>query len=125
MTREFSKGEQTLTPMQARALMYVARFEGIRQRELADRLDIQPIALVRLIDLLTSENLVERRADPSDRRAYRLYLKEDAAPTLEVLKDDVEAINSRALAALNDEEVEQLMYLIEKVHTSFSTPSDQ
>lgn len=63
-----------LTLAQARTLVHLSRREGLRQVELADLLEIQPINLARLIDQLTAKELVERRADPTDRRAYRLFL---------------------------------------------------
>jgi hypothetical protein len=52
-----------LTLAQARALVYVARHEGVRQVELAALLEVQPITLARLIDQLARAGLVERRAD--------------------------------------------------------------
>jgi len=44
------------------------RFEGLKQTELADMLDLQPISLTRLLDSLCANGLIERRADPDDRR---------------------------------------------------------
>ena len=63
------------------------RFEGLRQNELADMLDLQPISLTRLLDRLADNGLIERRADPNDRRANRLYLKPAAKPLLDQLAD--------------------------------------
>ena len=48
--------------------------EGLSQVDLADVLELQPISLVRLLDRLVEQGLVERRADPRDRRANRLFL---------------------------------------------------
>ena len=48
--------------------------EGLSQVDLADVLELQPISLVRLLDRLVEQGLVERRADPKDRRANRLFL---------------------------------------------------
>jgi MarR family transcriptional regulator for hemolysin len=50
------------------------RFEGLKQSELAEMLDLQPITLTRLLDRLCASGLIERRPDPNDRRANRLYL---------------------------------------------------
>src|SRR4051812_9261819 len=70
----------SLTLAQARALIYVSRHEGVRQIDLADLLEIQPITLARLIDQLAAAGLVERRPDPTDRRAYQVFLTSAAAP---------------------------------------------
>jgi DNA-binding MarR family transcriptional regulator len=48
--------------------------EGLSQVDLAEVLELQPISLVRLLDRLVEQALVERRPDPADRRANRLYL---------------------------------------------------
>src|SRR6201994_4077143 len=48
--------------------------EGLSQVDLADVLELQPISLVRLLDRLGEHGLLERRHDPRDRRANRLFL---------------------------------------------------
>ena len=66
-------------------LMRLDRSEGLKQSELAEILDLQPISLTRLLDRLAENGLIERRADPNDRRANRLYLMPAARPLLEQL----------------------------------------
>ena len=63
-------------------LIRIDRSEGLKQSELAEMLDLQPITLTRLLDRLADNGLIERRADPNDRRANRLYLKPAAKPLL-------------------------------------------
>jgi MarR family transcriptional regulator for hemolysin len=58
------------------------RTEGLKQSELAEILDLQPISLTRLLDRLAGNGLIERRPDPHDRRANRLYLTAAAKPLL-------------------------------------------
>jgi len=48
--------------------------EGLSQVDLAEVLELQPISLVRLLDRLVEHGLLERRHDPRDRRANRLFL---------------------------------------------------
>lgn len=55
-------------------LARLRRQEGMNQAALAELMDLQPISLARLLDRLQGQNLIERREDPADRRAYRLYL---------------------------------------------------
>jgi MarR family transcriptional regulator for hemolysin len=66
-------------------LVRLDRSEGLKQSELAEILDLQPISLTRLLDRLAKNGLIERRADPNDRRANRLYLLPAARPLLEQL----------------------------------------
>jgi MarR family transcriptional regulator for hemolysin len=66
-------------------LMRLDRSEGLKQSELAEILDLQPISLTRLLDRLSQNGLIERRPDPNDRRANRLYLTPAARPLLKQL----------------------------------------
>lgn len=68
-------------------LVRLDRSEGLKQSELADILDLQPISLTRLLDRLAENGLIERRADPNDRRANRLYLTPAARPLLAKLAE--------------------------------------
>jgi MarR family transcriptional regulator for hemolysin len=85
------------------------RFEGLKQSELADMLDLQPITLTRLLDRLSENGLIERRADPDDRRAKRLFLTPAARPLLEQLSELGEDIMETALAGLDRADVARLL----------------
>ncbi len=66
--------------------------EGLSQVDLADVLELQPISLVRLLDRLVEHGLVERRSDPRDRRANRLFLTASGrqlADELDSLRDAI------------------------------------
>ena len=71
-----------LTQAQCRALLFLSRNEGVRQVDLAETLEIQPITLARMLDQLAEAGYVERKADPDDRRAFRLVLTPAAKPAL-------------------------------------------
>jgi MarR family transcriptional regulator, transcriptional regulator for hemolysin len=93
------------TRAQWAVLVRLQRCEGAKQNELAEALDIAPITLGRLIDKLASAGLVERRDDPSDRRAHRLYLTAKAAPTLAALGVLAKDMMSRALAGVDEDSI--------------------
>src|SRR3974377_1117046 len=61
------------------------RFEGLKQTELADMLDLAPLSRTALLASLCANGLIERRADPDDRRAKRLFLTPAARPLLDRL----------------------------------------
>lgn len=63
-----------MTHSQWAVLSRIERHEGLKQSEIADMLDLQPITLTRLLDRLCDNGLIERRPDPQDRRAWRLFL---------------------------------------------------
>ena len=55
---------------------------GLLQKELAEILEVEPITVARLLDRLEARGMVERRADPGDRRCWRLHLTDAAKPLL-------------------------------------------
>ena len=81
----------SITRQQARALLSVARNEGLSQAAVATLLDIEPIALVRLLDRLHEEGLVERRLHPTDRRVRTLWM----TPLGWTVVDRILAINAQ------------------------------
>jgi MarR family transcriptional regulator for hemolysin len=100
--------ELNTTRAQWAVLVRLQRCEGAKQNELAEALEIAPITLGRLIDKLASAGLVERRDDPSDRRAHRLYLTEKAAPALSTLGVLAEDMMAKALAGLDESTIETI-----------------
>lgn len=113
--------DQALTMAQARALYYIARFQGIRQVELADMLEIKPISLVRLIDLLVDASLVERRQDPKDRRAYQLYPSPTAQPILDEILRVIQSIQKDALAGLSESEITTVATALQKMRDNMTS----
>jgi len=75
-----------LTQVQWRAIAQLVREDGIKQAVLADRLDIAPITLARLIDRLEAAGWVKRVPDPDDRRASLLFLTPKAEPILDEMR---------------------------------------
>lgn len=111
----------SLTYAQARALVYLSRHEGIRQIELADLLEVQPITLARLIDQLAGSGLVERRADPADRRAYQLFLTPAAAPHLAAIERVAGAVRAQALRGLDARQAAQVLAALRKIRDNLAS----
>jgi len=111
-----------LTQAQARALIHLSLNEGISQVELARLLEIQPITLGRQLDRLAKANLIERRTDPHDRRAWRLYLtppgtnlpKEIIALVRDLMREGADGIGENAL--------ERLTHDLERIKQNLSKP---
>jgi len=98
-----------LTRHQARTLLHIARNEGLSQAAIATTLEIEPIALVRLLDRMHEEGLVDRRSHPTDRRVRTLWLTPLGWRTVErVLAINTE-IREEACAGLNQEVRDTLM----------------
>jgi MarR family transcriptional regulator, transcriptional regulator for hemolysin len=112
LNREFAFSINDVARMLRTYADYKAGQFGItraQQSELADMLDLQPITLTRLLDRLCRGGLIERRPDPNDRRANRLYLTAAARPLLKQLGDLGDALMSTALAGVERESIERMV----------------
>ena len=104
-------------------LAYLKRNEGISQVGLADMLDMQPISLARVLDRMEAAGFIERRPDPQDRRALKLFLLPAAEPILEILKNVSEEVHKAATADLSDEEEATLVRLLNRMRRSVEKSS--
>jgi DNA-binding MarR family transcriptional regulator len=113
--------ESCLTHSQARTLVYASRNEGIRQCDLAELLEVQPITLVRLIDRLAEVGLVERRLDPKDRRAFQIYLTPAAAPHLAAIEQVAEKIRTVAMRDLSEKQAASVFQALSKIRDNLGS----
>src|ERR1044071_8024416 len=109
-----------LTRAQCRTLGYIARNEGINQAGLADLLEVRPMTLVRQIDRMEDAGWIERRPDPADRRARKLFLTDKARPILGRIRHVANETRDEALARLSRPEKAQLVALLTRVHATLS-----
>jgi MarR family transcriptional regulator, transcriptional regulator for hemolysin len=104
-----------ITRAQWAVLAKVERIEGLKQTELAELLEMQPITLTRLIDKLCDNGWIERRADLTDRRVNRLYLRKAARPLLGKLSGLRSEITATALDGINPSDAHRLLALLESI----------
>lgn len=109
-----------VTRPQWQVLSILARHEGINQGGLADLLDVEPITLCRMVDRLQDAGMVERRADPTDRRAWRLFLTERANSLLNELRPLALNLFDEAMSGLSTPERDALHEMLERVRTNLS-----
>jgi MarR family transcriptional regulator for hemolysin len=95
-----------VTRAQWKVLFRLERQPGLRQIELADMLDIEPITLSRIIDRLEEAGLVERSADPSDRRAWRLHITAKAQPLVKKLRAVADQMIAQAFGGIDPKDIE-------------------
>lgn len=86
-------------------LFALSRNEGINQTGLADYLEVETITLCRMVDRLGEAGLVERRADPADRRAWRLHLTDAARPLVDKLKVLGDTVVAEALTGVDADQL--------------------
>jgi DNA-binding MarR family transcriptional regulator len=95
-----------VTRAQWKVLFRLERDPGLRQIELAEMLDIEPITLSRIVDRLEEAGLVERVADPTDRRAWRLHVTAKAEPLIEKLHALADGMIADAFAGVDPKDIE-------------------
>ncbi len=95
-----------LTDATWRPLFYLGRFgDGMRQTDLASALTIEGPSLVRLLDALERQGLVERHAEPDDRRVKTLRMTEAGRATYQQLATVYAEVSHRLLAGVSDAEI--------------------
>lgn len=109
-----------LTSLQWRTVARLRREPGMRQSELADLLEVEPITLSRMIDRLADGGMVCRKPDPNDRRAWNLYLTDKADGLIRQLQVEANHVEDRALAGLSPDERQVLAGLVERVRANLS-----
>jgi DNA-binding MarR family transcriptional regulator len=97
-----------VTRPQWRTLLNLAHEPGMTQAELAERVEVERITACRMVDRLAEAGFVERRADPADRRVWRLHLLPPARAIVDQLTTIGAEIEAEALSHIGDEEARQL-----------------
>ncbi len=104
-----------ITRAQWAVLAKVERSEGLKQTELAEQMEMQPITLTRLIDRLCDNGWIERRSDDADRRVNRLYLRKAARPLLGKLGGLRSELTAAALDGINPSDAHRLLAQLELI----------
>ena len=118
---EQSAGALGLTLPQCRVLVCLADQEGISQAQLTELTDIEPMTLVRTLDYMESHGWLERRNDPADRRARRLYLKAKGKPLVEEIWHLVDLTRREALAGIPKKHADLMIELLAKIQSNFAS----
>jgi DNA-binding MarR family transcriptional regulator len=93
---------------------------GSNQGALAEMLEVEPITLGRMIDRLQEAGLAERRADPADRRAWRIFLTDKGEGLVERLRPFGQETLDAALEGVTRVEQDQFMATLARVRTNLS-----
>ncbi len=110
-----------LTRAQWRVMAHLAPRQGINQSSLAEILEVENITLGRHIDRLEHTDWVERRRDPDDRRAWRLFLTDKSRPVLDQMEVLAAETQEEAMAGLSAGERGRLLELLLTMKRSMAT----
>lgn len=107
-----------LTRAQWRALKSIRRREGLSQTELAESLEMEPIAVGRVLDRLAAAGFVERRADPNDRRRWCLHLTAKAHAVTDDMEVLAAELRHEALAGVEQSDFEGFERVLAKMRSN-------
>jgi DNA-binding MarR family transcriptional regulator len=110
-----------VTGQQWRALMCLYRSDGLTQTELADALEVERISAGRMVDRLVENGLVERRADPLDRRVWRLHLLPPSYDIIKKVTDISLALNEEVLSHIAGGKRGELTSLLEQLRAALKS----
>lgn len=109
-----------LTRVQWRALKRIHHAEGLTQAALADVLDMEPIAVGRVIDRLQKSGFIERRADPDDRRCWRLHLLPQSTQVMDQIENVAISVREDSLAGVDPQELETTLKVLAQIRETLS-----
>jgi DNA-binding MarR family transcriptional regulator len=110
-----------ITRAQWAVLAKIERNEGMKQTELAEQMEMQPITLTRLIDKLCDNGWIERRGDESDRRVNRLYLRKTGRQLLGKLSGLRSELTTTALDGISPTDSHRMLTQLELIKENVRT----
>lgn len=123
LRRRFDRRAQRLelTRAQWQTIACVRRFPGATQRQIAELLEVAEVTAGRSIDKLAEAGWIERRADPADRRAYRIHLTGAIDPVLDELTRIGAAEEAAALTGFTAAERATLIAMLDRITTNLGS----
>ena len=109
-----------LTAVQARLMLSLVKFPDNNQAFYAERIEVEPITLTRIVDRMEEAGWVERVADPNDRRARLLHLTDKSREIVEPLRAIVNALVEDMAEGLTSRELDLLAELLGKISANLS-----
>jgi MarR family transcriptional regulator, transcriptional regulator for hemolysin len=106
----------SLTLPQCKVLVRLEKNEGVSQARLAELVEVDAMTMVRILDRMEADGLLERRPDPADRRARCLYLTAKAKPLLDEVWRLSEATRAEVFAGIGPQQREEFMEVLQRLH---------
>jgi len=107
--------EKGLTLARARTLFALFRRGSLTQKELAEELEIETPTLVRLLDAMEKQNLIERRSDETDRRAKRIHMTQAGLKTFEDVDAQAKAMRAEIAVDISTDEIRAALQVVRRL----------
>ncbi len=114
-----------LTRSQWFVLVHLYRTDGQTQRHLAEELDMERAPLSKLLDRLESGGWIERRADPTDRRANRVYITKKIDPLMTEVITVGEMLTEDIFSGVDESAREEFLSVLVKAKSNLIAQEQQ
>ena len=118
-------GASGVTAAQGGLLFVLGQRDGVLMGEAGAALDLGPPGISGLVDRMTAANLIQRRADPDDGRAWRLWLTPTGRAALARTKAGLSEVNARLVDGFSEAEIDVVARWLTSLQTSFPKGEDQ
>src|ERR1700761_1170542 len=117
---EVRAAEMPLNLSQCKALVRLEKNEGVSQARLAELAEVDPMTMVRILDRMEADGVLERRPDPPDRRARCLYLTPKAKPVLDQIWQLSDEIRAEMFTGIAKTDRDVFMGVLERMYDKIS-----
>lgn len=100
---------------QGMLLKYLSRFDGLTHSEIAEKLEISPAAVTKVIKRLEEQNYLKRQPDPTDERISRVFIQPDGLKTIEKINQIFLQLDHETFLGFSEEELEQLRGFLNRI----------
>ena len=104
-----------MTMSQGWVLVHLVRENGLRQSDLAERLEVATVTTSKLIDRLEARGYVERRSDPDDRRSNRVYATPQAKSIVKIMTKTIEQLDDIATQGVAADDLQVALRVLEQM----------
>jgi MarR family transcriptional regulator for hemolysin len=104
--------ERNMTLPRARVFFTLNKKDGINQKELADRLELETPTLVRILDAMEGQGFVERRVAGSDRRAKEIYITETGKVVAGEIDEIAVSVRAQVIAGISESDLKTTLNVI-------------
>lgn len=117
--------EKGLTLARARTLFALSRRGSLTQKELAEELEIETPTLVRLLDAMEKQKLIERRSDEIDRRAKRIHMTPAGLQTFEDVDAQAKAMRAEIALDISTDEIRVALNVVRRLTANLQKLSEE
>jgi DNA-binding MarR family transcriptional regulator len=106
-------------------LFVLGQRDGVLIGEAGAALDLGPPGISGLVDRMTAANLIRRRADPDDGRAWRLWLTPAGRAALAQSKAGLAEVNARLTDGFSEAEIDVVARWLTGLQSKFPRGEDE